>query len=92
MCVTLEYMVKVDRLSLAPSGEIGAMIRTAAAEAGDSVSAWLTEAARMRLRNQVLGQTLAEWFGEDGYPSEEQISAAEALFDSAERDRLLITS
>jgi len=37
----------------------------------------------MRLRNEVLGRTLAEWFEEDGYPSAEQVAAAEALFDSA---------
>ena len=39
----------------------------------------------MRLRNQVLGQTLAQWFAEDGYPTAEQISAAEKLFDAADR-------
>ena len=78
-------MATVDRLSLAPDGELGALIRASAMAADESVSAWLTEAARMRLRNQVLGQTLAAWFAEDGYPSDEQIAAAERLFDAADR-------
>lgn len=78
-------MATVDRLSLAPDGQLGALIRSSASEAGESVSAWLVGAARMRLRNQVLGQTLAQWFAEDGYPSAEQIMAAEQLFDAADR-------
>lgn len=77
-------MVNVDRLSLAPSGALGALIRSSAAGAGESVSSWLIGAAQMRLRNEVLGQTLAEWFDEDGYPTAEQIAAAEALFDAAQ--------
>lgn len=76
-------MTNVDRLSLAPNARVGAMIRSSASEAGESVSAWLIEAAQMRLRNEVLGQTLAQWFAEDGYPSDDQIAAAEALFDAA---------
>ena len=74
-------MTTVDRLSLAPSAELGAMIRTSAAENGETVSTWLSKAAQMRLRNQVLGQVLSEWFAEDGYPTPEQISNAEAIFD-----------
>ena len=78
-------MSAVDRLSLAPNWELGALIRSSAADAGESVSAWLIEAAQMRLRNQVLGQTLAQWFAEDGHPTAEQILAAERLFDAADR-------
>lgn len=73
-------MTNVDRLSLAPSAQVGAAIRASALETGESVSAWLIEAAQMRLRNQVLGQALAQWFDESGWPSDEQITAAEALF------------
>jgi len=80
-------MVNVDRLSLAPSGDLGALIRSSAAGAGESVSAWLIGAAQMRLRNEVLGQTLAQWFEEDGYPTAEQVAAAEALFDAADAAR-----
>jgi len=85
-------MTTVDRLSLAPDGQLGALIRSSAADAGESVSAWLIEAARMRLRNQVLGQTLAAWFAEDGYPSAEQIAAAEKLFDAAGRLESAVTA
>jgi len=45
----------------------------------------------MRLRNQVLGQTLAQWFAEDGHPSADQILAAERVFDAADRIEAVVT-
>jgi len=65
VCAAQVCVVNVDRLSLAPSSELGALIRSSAAGAGESVSAWLIGAAKMRMRSD-LGEcrtAAAPWQG-----------------------------
>jgi len=52
---TVVCVANVDRLSLAPGGELGTLIRSSASGVGESVSAWLIGAAQMRLRNEIPG-------------------------------------
>ena len=66
VCDTVVGMAQVDRFSVTMPPEIGEGVREAAARQGTSVSAWLTEAAADRLRNELLGAALDEWESEDG--------------------------
>jgi hypothetical protein len=83
VCVTLVCMSAVDRISLAAPADLGERIRASAAGSGVSVSAWLADAAEMKLRNETLGITLAEWFAEVGEPTGEERAAAAAVFAEA---------
>ncbi|HRE03741.1 MAG TPA: hypothetical protein PLV68_20770, partial [Ilumatobacteraceae bacterium] len=65
--------------------EIGAAVREAAARAGASVSAWLSEAAAQRLRNDLLGAALDLWEAEDGPFSDDELNAATAALSPARR-------
>jgi hypothetical protein len=71
----------VDRLSLAADAALGAEIRAAAGRSGMSISAWLADAAADKLRNELLGRTLAEWVAEHGAPTSEEETEAAAFFD-----------
>jgi hypothetical protein len=71
----------VDRLSLAADAELGAEIRAAARRSGMSISAWLADAAADKLRNELLGRTLAEWVADHGAPTPEEEAEAAAFFD-----------
>jgi len=65
--------------------ELGEGVRQAAARQGTSVSAWLTEAAADRLRNELLGAALDAWESEDGPFTEAELSAAAARLGPAPR-------
>lgn len=69
-------MAQVDRFSVTMPPELGEGVRRAAARQGTSVSAWLTEAAADRLRNELLGAALDEWESEDGSFTEAELSEA----------------
>jgi len=53
--------VKVEKLSISMSPDLGEDVRAAAERAGLSVSAWLAEAAAAELRRQSLREFLADW-------------------------------
>jgi hypothetical protein len=79
VCDTLVCM-NVDRLSVAVDSELGRAVRAAAAEAGMSVSQWMSEAASDHLRNQLLGVALDAWEAETGpFTQEELDSAAQSI-------------
>lgn len=78
-------MAQVDRLSVTMAPEIGAAVREAAAREGTSVSAWLTEAAAQRLRNDLLGIALDQWEAEDGPFSDQELNAAAAALAATGR-------
>lgn len=59
-------MAQVDRFSVAMPPDVGSGVRDAAEREGTSISAWLTEAAADRLRNESLGAALDAWESEDG--------------------------
>lgn len=48
----------VTKLSVSVDEEIAQVVRDSAARDGVSVSAWLSEAAANRIRNELLGQAL----------------------------------
>jgi hypothetical protein len=56
--------------------ELGEGVRQAAAREGVSVSAWLSEAAADRIRNELLGTALDAWESEDGAFTEAELDAA----------------
>jgi hypothetical protein len=65
----------VAKFSVSFDQDLGAAIRDAAEDDDETVSAWLAEAARRRLRNLVLARFLEETIAELGY-SEEELEAA----------------
>jgi hypothetical protein len=71
-------MTHVDRFSVTMPPELGVAVRDAAARQGTSVSAWLSEAAADRIRNELLGAALDAWEAEDGPFSDEELHAAAA--------------
>ena len=55
------FPVKVDKLSISFEPELGDAVRSAAAQAGKPVSAWLAEAAAGKLRAGALAEFLTGW-------------------------------
>lgn len=66
----------MDRFSLTMDPDLGAAVREAAARSGMSVSAWLSEAAADRVRNELLRIALDRWEEEDGPFTEEELDEA----------------
>lgn len=62
-------------ISLDP--ELGDAVRSAAAQAGQPVSAWLAEAAASKLRAEALTQFIAGWEAEHGALTAEEVARAE---------------
>jgi hypothetical protein len=78
--------MQVDRLSITMDPKLGAAVRRAAKRAKMSVSAWISEASADRVRNELLGQALAEWEADQGpFDAEELGAAAKTLGVSAKR-------
>jgi len=69
--------VKVDKLSISFEPDLGDAVRSAAAQAGKPVSAWLAEAAASKLRAEALAEFLASWETEHGVLTAEEIARAE---------------
>src|ERR1039457_847724 len=70
-------LVKVDKLSISFDPELGDAVRSAAAQAGKPLSAWLAEAAASKLRAEALAEFLAGWEAEHGVLTPEEIARAE---------------
>ncbi len=84
-CVTIVCMAQVDRFSVTMAPEIGTAVREAAAREDMSVSAWLTDAAAQRLRNDLLGAALDLWEVEDGPFSDDELNTAAAALRAPRR-------
>jgi len=69
----------VAKFSVSFDQDLGAAIRDAAEEDDETVSAWLAEAARRRLRNLLLKRFLDETIAELGYTDEELEAAGREL-------------
>jgi hypothetical protein len=69
--------MKVDKLSVSFDPELGDAVRSAAAQAGKPVSAWLAEAAASKLRAEALASFLAGWEAEHGVLTADEIARAE---------------
>lgn len=64
--------------------ELGESIRTSATEQNQSVSAWLAEAARDRLRLEALGAAISAWEKEFGELTDAELASAEDLLTQRE--------
>jgi hypothetical protein len=71
------YIVKVDKLSVSFDPELGDAVRSAAAEAGKPLSAWLAEAAASKLRAEALARFLDTWEAEHGVLTADELARAE---------------
>ena len=78
--------MKVDKLSVSFDPELGDAVRSAAAEAGKPLSAWLAEAAASKLRAEALDDFLAGWQAEHGVLTAEEIARAEGELGLAASD------
>jgi hypothetical protein len=85
VCDMVVCMAQVDRFSVTMPPDLGEGVRRAAERQGISVSAWLSEAAADRLRNELLGAALDAWESEDGSFTEAELDAAASRLGLAPR-------
>jgi hypothetical protein len=85
VCDSVVCVAQVDRFSVTMRPELGEGVRQAAARQGISVSAWLSEAAADRLRNELLGAALDAWESEDGPFTEAELATAASRLGLAPR-------
>ena len=71
----------VEKMSVSFDLELGEAIRASAAEGKTSVSAWLAEAARDRLRLEALGEAITAWESEFGPLTDAEVAEADRLLD-----------
>jgi hypothetical protein len=79
--------VGVEKMSVSFDLELGEAIRAAATMANESVSAWLAEAARDRLRLEALGEAMAAWERHYGALTDMEVAEAEATLDRGNKRR-----
>jgi hypothetical protein len=79
--------VGVEKLSVSFDLELGEAIRASANERSQSVSGWLADAARDRLRLEALGDAIQAWEQRFGSLSDAEVDDAERLLQSADRKR-----
>jgi len=77
----------VEKMGVSFDLELGEAIRGAANEAHQSVSAWLAEAARDRLRLEALGQAVASWEQEFGPLTDAEVAEADRVLKGAAKKR-----
>lgn len=73
----------VEKMSVSFDLDLGEAIRGSARSAGSSVSAWLAEAARNRLRLDALKEAVTAWEDEYGPLDEAEVAAAESTLRTA---------
>jgi hypothetical protein len=71
----------VEKMSVSFDLDLGEAIRSSAAGNGLSVSAWLAEAARDRLRLEALGEAVAAWEEQFGPLTDAEVAEADRLLD-----------
>jgi hypothetical protein len=79
--------VGVEKMSVSFDLELGEAIRTSAAGADQSVSAWLADAARDRLRLQALGEAVKAWEQQYGPLTDPEVAQADRLLERAAKPR-----
>lgn len=77
----------VEKVSVSFDLELGEAIRASATGGGQSVSAWLAEAARDRLRLEALAGAVSAWEEKFGTLTEAEVADAERLLDRAAKRR-----
>jgi hypothetical protein len=75
----------VEKMSVSFDLELGEAIRTSAGRDNQSVSAWLAEAARDRLRLEALGDAVSAWEGQYGPLTDDEVSEAERRLTAPNR-------
>jgi hypothetical protein len=85
VCDIIVCMAQVDRFSVTMPPDLGEGVRRAAERQGVSVSAWLSQAAADRLRNELLGAALDDWESEHGSFTEAELNAAASRLGLAPR-------
>jgi hypothetical protein len=70
--------MKANKLSISLDAELGERVRDAARRQGQSLSAWLAEAAAARLRKDSLRRALDEYQAEHGAFTPDEIAQGEA--------------
>ena len=75
----------VEKMSVSFDLDLGEAIRSSAAGEGRSVSAWLAEAARDRLRLEALGGAVGAWEEQFGPLTDAEVAQAERLLDQPAR-------
>jgi hypothetical protein len=80
-------LMGVEKMSVSFDLELGAAIKKSAAKSSMSVSAWLADAARERLRRQALGEAIEAWEERFGPLTDEEIREADARLERAARRR-----
>lgn len=68
--------MKVDKLSVSFDPELGDAVREAARRSGRGLSAWLADAAAVKLRRESLVAFLDDWEAEHGAITEEELEQA----------------
>jgi hypothetical protein len=71
----------VEKMSVSFDLALGEAIRSSAAGEGRSVSAWLAEAARDRIRLEALGDAVAAWEEEFGPLTDAEVAEADRLLN-----------
>jgi hypothetical protein len=66
----------VAKLSVSFDPDLAEAVKQAAEEEDETVSAWLAEAARQRVRNLMLGKFVADMMEEHGWTEEDLDAAA----------------
>ena len=69
----------VEKMSVSFDLELGEAIRTSAAGGNQSVSAWLADAARDRLRLEALGEAVSAWEERYGALTDGEVAEADRL-------------
>lgn len=69
----------VEKMSVSFDLELGEAIRVSAHDSHQSVSAWLAQAARDRLRLEALGEAVASWEQVFGPLTEAEVARADRL-------------
>lgn len=77
----------VEKMSVSFDLELGEAIKVSATGRGQSVSAWLADAARDRLRLESLGQAVDDWGRKFGPLTDPEVANADSLLDRAAKRR-----
>jgi hypothetical protein len=75
-----------EKFSISMDAELAKLVRSAAAEAGVSVSTWLTEAAKERARQHALSEAIDEFEARHGAMSMEE---ARKIVEESRKDSII---
>ena len=77
----------VEKMSVSFDLELGEAIRASATGSHQSVSSWLADAARDRLRLEALGQAVTSWEKEFGPLTDAEIAQADRVLQQQSKRR-----